>query len=337
MIATTKTQVIYEGDGKTKVFPITFPFHDALDVRLLIYEVKTGREREIVSGFVVDKVDKTVIYPGYVKGEEPPEKNQEGVLQSGYHLIIYRYTPRVQLVDLGEKYPLPILEKMSDKLTLIVQEIEDGLERSFKFGRGEGHNGKEWLRKFLEKARDFDFLDKKIQDLRNMFNELRAGIEKLKSGGGKSIRVVRVKAGLRVKKGQVLGYGGDLKGNETGDYVLADNRLYYTFKNVALALEDSHNGYVEALFHGEVPVTVFANDKYFSSLDDGSSVFLGEDGNIELFYGFSPRVKEGGFLLYLGTTVDKVFSFNPSKIGFRIFDTKWLRDSNEYPNGTFFI
>nr|WP_315410744.1 hypothetical protein [uncultured Selenomonas sp.] len=134
MINHLTTKVIYQGDGKTRRFPFAFPFADVADVKVVIYDAATERETLLAGDYFVDAKTRTVLYPGYAPGEEKPESEQPPTLSAGQKIVIYRNTPRTQMVDLGEKYPLPAVEAMPDKLTMIVQEIWEVLERCVKGG-----------------------------------------------------------------------------------------------------------------------------------------------------------------------------------------------------------
>lgn len=134
MVDNIVTKVIYDGDGKTTVFPFPFQFADPADVHVVIYDADTDTETVLAKDYYVDAVAHTVHYPGYVPGQEPAAAERPAVLSSHQKLVVYRETPRNQLVDLGDKYPLPTVEGMPDKLTYIVQEIWEVLERCVKSG-----------------------------------------------------------------------------------------------------------------------------------------------------------------------------------------------------------
>lgn len=130
MVNNGETKVIYKGDGKTKTFPYTFAAVDADTIKVAVYDETSGVESTLTNDYYVDTTAKTVTYPGYAPGQEPAESQQPGVLQETQKLVIYRETPLDQQQDLGEKYPLPIVESIADKLTLIVQELKETLERT---------------------------------------------------------------------------------------------------------------------------------------------------------------------------------------------------------------
>ena len=130
MVNNSETKVIYKGDGKTKVFPYTFAAIDADTIKVAVYDETSGVESTLTNDYYVDITAKTVTYPGYAPGQAPAESQQPGVLQETQKLVIYRETPLDQRQDLGEKYPLPIIESIGDKLTLIVQELKETLGRT---------------------------------------------------------------------------------------------------------------------------------------------------------------------------------------------------------------
>ena len=120
----------YFGDGSTTQFPFSFPFIDASDIKVTIHDIDTGEETTLTSDYYVDTINSKVLYPGYPPGEAPPLSEQPGPLPVGQKLIVYRSTPISQLKDLGDKYPLPIIEEMVDKVTLILQELAEKLSRA---------------------------------------------------------------------------------------------------------------------------------------------------------------------------------------------------------------
>lgn len=132
MVDNIMTKVIYDGDGKTTVFPFAFDFADAADVHVLLYDADADQEKVLTKDYYVDATAKTVHYPGYVPGQEPAEADSPAVLSSRQKLVIYRETPLTQLTNLGRKYPLKTIERMPDKLTYIVQELKEQVDRSIK-------------------------------------------------------------------------------------------------------------------------------------------------------------------------------------------------------------
>lgn len=138
MIDSAATKQVYLGDGSTTNFPIPFPYLSGDDVKCAIYDIAEETETQLTSDYYVDTVANKVVYPGYPPGEAPPQSEQPGPLPVGKKLVVYRSTPITQLEDLGDKYPLPIIEDMTDKNTLIEQEQNEKLNRAVLVDMGGG-------------------------------------------------------------------------------------------------------------------------------------------------------------------------------------------------------
>ena len=136
MIPLADTKVIYVGDGKTTVFPFTFKYAESGDVKASIYDIENDATTVLDKDYYVDESLGAVIYPGYPPGEEIPEMERPAVLDSGHKIVIYRSTEISQPIDLGDKYPLNILEKMQDRAILLMQELNEIVERSVKVAAG---------------------------------------------------------------------------------------------------------------------------------------------------------------------------------------------------------
>ena len=130
MIDSVVIKQIYLGDGITTEYPFAFPAVEADHVKVAIYDIETEIETQLKRDYFVDWAAKKVLYPGYPPGEEPPESEQPPPLPMGKKLVIYRSTPVTQLKDLGDKYPLPVIEEMVDKAILILQEQAEKLDRA---------------------------------------------------------------------------------------------------------------------------------------------------------------------------------------------------------------
>lgn len=100
MVDNIVTKVIYDGDGKTTVFPFAFDFADVADVHVLLYDADADQEKVLTKDYYVDATAKTVHYPGYVPGQEPAEADRPSVLSNRQKLVIYRETPLTQLTNL---------------------------------------------------------------------------------------------------------------------------------------------------------------------------------------------------------------------------------------------
>lgn len=137
MIETTITKVTYQGDGQTTSFPFSFAIDEESNISVAIYNKKTQETKSLSSDFYVDTVAKTVTYPGYATGQEPPATEQPAILSANEMITIYRETEITQLTNLGSKYPLPKIEGMTDKLTMILQELVETLSRAIKVNIGD--------------------------------------------------------------------------------------------------------------------------------------------------------------------------------------------------------
>lgn len=132
LIASTTNKISYQGDGSTMVFPIPFDFIEAADIAVGIYNDNDNIVTILTDDYFVDVAAKTVTYPGYAAGVSKAEADIPPILVTGENLIIYRSIAVKQLRDFGEKYPLNEMEKALDKITMIIQDIQEALNRSIK-------------------------------------------------------------------------------------------------------------------------------------------------------------------------------------------------------------
>ena len=146
MVNNSDTKVSYRGNGQTTVFPFTFPFIKGEYIHAAIYDETTKETVVLTSDYYVDTVARTVTYPGYPPGQEPAEALRPPILPATKFITIYRQTDVDQLTDLGAKYPLPQIEAMSDKLTEILQEQKETLDRTVKVAIGDPETPEQkWL------------------------------------------------------------------------------------------------------------------------------------------------------------------------------------------------
>ena len=145
MIEYRKTAVTYQGDGNTSVFPFSFAVTDANSVRVSIYDKATDVSVELTRDYFVDMTANVVHYPGYAPGESVDAHAHPPKLPRGKNITIYRVTPIDQLTDLGNKYPLPYIETMADKLTAILQEHDEMLGRAVMSQKGSSITPKELI------------------------------------------------------------------------------------------------------------------------------------------------------------------------------------------------
>lgn len=152
MIPYAETKVVYTGDGKTTVFPFTFKYAEVTDVKVSLYEIATDITTVLTKDYYVDTVAGTVSYPGYAPGQEAAESEQPAPLDSAHRIVIYRETEISQPVDLGEKYPLSTLERMHDRAIMLIQELEEVIDRAVTVEAGSGEDPSNVYRDIRAKA-----------------------------------------------------------------------------------------------------------------------------------------------------------------------------------------
>ena len=145
MIPSAETKITYIGDGKTKIFPFAFKYNDAADVKVAIYDILNDVTKVIKKDYYVDTVANVVKYPGYPPGQEAPQNEQPPVLTKNWKIVVYRETPISQEIDLGDKYPLELLENMHDKPIMILQEILEMLNRCVMASIGSATTAEEMI------------------------------------------------------------------------------------------------------------------------------------------------------------------------------------------------
>lgn len=131
MIATTSTKITYQGNGLTTEFAIPFAYLETGQITVILTDPQ-DKETTLETDFFVDTDKNAVIYPGYPPGQEPALSEQPEILPSGWKLTIHRSTEATQFEDIGDKYPLPVIEKMVDKVTQVVQELKEEVSRAVK-------------------------------------------------------------------------------------------------------------------------------------------------------------------------------------------------------------
>ena len=131
MIINDSNKIIYLGNGATKEWPFSFSITQATDIKVSLVNLD-GEILNITSNYYVDITNKKVLYPGYVPGQEPSQAEQTPILPTGWKIIIYRSVPVTQETDLGANWPFNRIEESLDKLTMIVQDQKEQIDRSVK-------------------------------------------------------------------------------------------------------------------------------------------------------------------------------------------------------------
>lgn len=121
----------YSGNGSTTNFPITFPYAAEEDV--VVLHAENDVETEWINGGA-GATGYTIVNDEVVANTAPA---------SGATLVVYRSTERTQETDMVNNYrvPGPVEEAALDKLTLIVQELDEVVSRCVKTGIVEGSAG----------------------------------------------------------------------------------------------------------------------------------------------------------------------------------------------------
>lgn len=131
MINTSVNRVLYKGDGTNTAFPISFPFMDKKDITVARVS-KDNETTELKEDYFIDDTSKTVHFPGYPPGEEKPEEERPQILQNGERLLIYRSITINQESSLGNVWPFDVIEDALDKITMIIQDLNEKQKRSIQ-------------------------------------------------------------------------------------------------------------------------------------------------------------------------------------------------------------
>lgn len=131
MINTSVNRVLYKGDGTNTAFPISFPFLDKKDITVARVN-KDNETTELKEDYFIDDTSRTVHFPGYPPGEEKPEEERPQILQNGERLLIYRSITINQESSLGNVWPFDVIEDALDKITMIIQDLNEKQKRSIQ-------------------------------------------------------------------------------------------------------------------------------------------------------------------------------------------------------------
>lgn len=137
MINNAVNRITYLGDGIAKEFAVTFNFLEKADLVVVTID-PDNNETILTKDYFVDLDKKTVTYPGYSPGEEPPETERPPILPAGWKLVIYRDINITQESSLGDKWPFSVIEDGLDKLTMICQDIFFASKRMLKLPESAG-------------------------------------------------------------------------------------------------------------------------------------------------------------------------------------------------------
>ncbi|MDL2281283.1 hypothetical protein LJC10_05470 [Selenomonadales bacterium OttesenSCG-928-I06] len=147
-------KIVYYGcaDNENNVYRFDFKYDQKSDIRVALIDPE-GVTTILTQDYFVDDINSTVVYPDYVEGQEVSDFEKPPFLQEGYKLVIYRQTALDQPNDLGDKHPMPVMEKMYDKLTMMIQDQQEELDRAVKADVSyEGGDSLLEFQKYLDEA-----------------------------------------------------------------------------------------------------------------------------------------------------------------------------------------
>ena len=127
-VESTITKVIYVGNGVATEWPVPFKYNKPEHLHLLVTDA-AGAHELVTSNFqvqVTEAGDTSILYP--VSGQP---------LAAGKRLTIFRATPQTQIVDLiyGGAFAPEVLEEDGlDREVMMIQELQEGLDRAVKVG-----------------------------------------------------------------------------------------------------------------------------------------------------------------------------------------------------------
>ena len=135
-----KHSVVYQCDGVNKKWIWPYDFNKIEDVALIIVDEDENRILK-TRNISYDKENKTLIYPTI--GE---------ALDNTHKIVLERKTPIEQCTDLPDIHPFQYIEKMFDRITLILQEMQNNVDNSLITRLGSDIDASMVLRKIANAA-----------------------------------------------------------------------------------------------------------------------------------------------------------------------------------------
>ena len=133
-----KPSVVYQCDGANKKWIWPYDFNNVEDIALIIVDAN-GTESVQIGNIDYDKENKVLTYP--TDGDP---------LNSAYKIILERRTPIKQDTDLPDEYPFQNIEHMTDKVTLILQEMQEKMNRALLIRVGSDEDATTVARKIVD-------------------------------------------------------------------------------------------------------------------------------------------------------------------------------------------
>lgn len=112
MVNEERVSIVYNGNGKTKVFDYPYSFTEGSEIVGYVNNGKTVTR--ITSNFTFNSQTKKYTYP-----------TSGNAISSGHTLMLIRQTERSNLVDLPNESPFSAIERQFDKVARTLQELGD--------------------------------------------------------------------------------------------------------------------------------------------------------------------------------------------------------------------
>ena len=133
-----KPSVVYQCDGANKKWIWPYDFYMIEDIALIMVDAD-GTESVQTGNIDYDKENKTLTYPA----DGDP-------LDNTHKIILERRTPIKQDTDLPDEYPFQNIEHMTDKVTLILQEMQEKMNRALLIRVGSDEDATTVARKIVD-------------------------------------------------------------------------------------------------------------------------------------------------------------------------------------------
>lgn len=131
MIGSSENRITYNGNGVATEFGYSFKILEKTDINVVLVDPDL-KETVLTKDYFVDMEKSVVFYPGYSPGAEPPEAERPPILPEGWQLVLYREVPITQESQLDTHWPFNVIEAALDKLTIICQQLWDGVTRAIR-------------------------------------------------------------------------------------------------------------------------------------------------------------------------------------------------------------
>lgn len=133
-----KPSVVYQCDGVNKKWIWPYDFYNIEDIALIMVDAD-GTESLQTGNIDYDKENKILTYPA----DGDP-------LDNTHKIILERRTPITQDTDLPDEYPFQNIEHMTDRVTLILQEMQEKMNRALLIRVGSDEDATTVARKIVD-------------------------------------------------------------------------------------------------------------------------------------------------------------------------------------------